>query len=211
MFQEIKSEMQTSLSNIVHRTAQHLSDFSSFQSDANNKETKQIILVELVQMLFEQFKSVAQAHSVLLNNFARAAKAHNVDLKLYDMNFYWIQLQAVFQSFLNDYLDVQNISAESQLNTEFTNTSDISSFFSRRKPQRYLWGNALHFIILLWFSVAAKRRRCLSLTVLQVHWVWALWKLGTLRWDLVISWLCAHRIRTILLFCSFRLCVLLKL
>lgn len=94
--------------------------------------------MELVQILFEQFKNVAQAHSVLLNNFARAARAHNVDLKLYDINFYWTQVQAVLQSLLNDYLDVQNVSAESQLNTEFTNTSDISSFFSRRKPQRYL-------------------------------------------------------------------------
>lgn len=130
--------MQTYLSNIVHRTTQHLSDFSSFQSDTNNKESKQQILVELVQILFEQFKSVAQAHSVVLNNFARAAKAHNVDLKLYDINFYWTQVQAVFQSLLNDYLDVQNISAGSQLTNEFTNTSDISSFFSRRKPQRCL-------------------------------------------------------------------------
>lgn len=94
-----------------------------------------MLLVELMQMLFEQFKCVAQAHAVLLSNISRAAKAHNVDLKLYDINFFWMQVQAVFQSLLNDYLDVQNISAESQLLSSDTSTSDVSSFFSRRKPQ----------------------------------------------------------------------------
>lgn len=79
---------------IVHRTTQHVSDFRNFQNGDNN-EGKQQLLVELVQMLFEQFKSVAEMHAMLLKCFSRAEKAHNVKLHLYDMNLYWTQVQNV--------------------------------------------------------------------------------------------------------------------
>lgn len=82
--------MQNSLMHIIYRTTQHVSDFRNFQNEDSN-EGKQQLLVELVQMLFEQFKAVAQMHSVLLKCFAKADKS----LQLYDMNFYWIQVQNV--------------------------------------------------------------------------------------------------------------------
>lgn len=93
-FQEIKTEMQNSLMQIVYRTTQHVSDFRNFPNEDGNTEGKQQ-LVELVQLLFEQFKAIAQVQSVLLKYFSKAQKAHNVQLQLYDMNFYWTQVQNI--------------------------------------------------------------------------------------------------------------------
>lgn len=83
--------MQNSLMQIIHRTTQHVSDFRNFQNDDGNDGKQQ--LVELVQILFEQFKAVAHMHSILLKYIAKAQKAHNIQMQVYDMNFYWIQVQ----------------------------------------------------------------------------------------------------------------------
>lgn len=40
------------------------------------------------------------------------------------------------QLLLNDYLDIPNLSSESQLNSDFASSSDMSSYFSRRKQQK---------------------------------------------------------------------------
>lgn len=40
------------------------------------------------------------------------------------------------QLLLSDYLDIPNISSESQLNSDFSGSTDISSYFSRRKQQK---------------------------------------------------------------------------
>lgn len=85
--------MQNSLMQIIYRTTQHVSDFRNFPNEDGNEGKQQ--LVELVQLLFEQFKSVAQMQSILLKYFAKAQKAHNVQLQLYDMNFYWTQVQNI--------------------------------------------------------------------------------------------------------------------
>lgn len=99
--------MQNSLMHIIYRTTQHVSDFRNFQADDSN-EGKQQLLVELVQMLFEQFKAVAQMHSISLKCFAKAAKAHNIQLDLYDMNFYWIQVQnVVCRNYMNNLMYIQ--------------------------------------------------------------------------------------------------------
>lgn len=89
--------MQNSLMQIISRSTQHVSDFRNFQNEdtISNEGKQQHLLVELVQMLFEQFKAVAQMHAVLLQCFDKAAKAHNVQLQLYGMNFYWTQVQNV--------------------------------------------------------------------------------------------------------------------
>lgn len=87
--------MQTSLLNIIQRTTQHVKDYAMFQSDEGNKESRQAALIEVVKMLFEQFKCVAQAHLLLLKNFMRASKTHKVELQLYDTNFFWSQVQIV--------------------------------------------------------------------------------------------------------------------
>lgn len=72
-----------------------MNDFFNFQSDESNKDGKQHALVELIQMLFEQFKNIADAHAVLLQNFSRACKARKIEVEVYDMSHFWSQVQAV--------------------------------------------------------------------------------------------------------------------
>lgn len=100
LFQEIRSEMQNSLMQIIHRTTQHVADFAAFQNDENESDGTQQMLVELVQMLFEQFKTIAGAHAVFLKCLTKAEKAHNIKMQLYDINFYWSQVQNVVSAVL---------------------------------------------------------------------------------------------------------------
>ncbi|KAF5304349.1 hypothetical protein FQA39_LY09728 [Lamprigera yunnana] len=132
---KIKVEMQSELLSIIQRTTIYINDYSGIQMTNESKQTKQNALLELVLTLFEQFKEVAQAHSNLLKHLERATEAHQINDKLYDINVFWSQVQAVLQLLLNDYLDIQNITNESQLAENFSNPNDISSYFSRRKQQ----------------------------------------------------------------------------
>lgn len=81
--------MQTELTHIVNRTTNHVNDFISSQ---NGNEAK---LLELVQTLFDQFKDISHAHVVFLDYVNRAIKAHNIELKPYNINFYWVQVEGV--------------------------------------------------------------------------------------------------------------------
>ncbi|RZC35473.1 exocyst complex component 4 [Asbolus verrucosus] len=108
----IKDEMQVFLLAIIQRTTQHIKDFAGLQNEVDYKQA----LKELVQTLFLQFKEVAEANAVFLQNVEEAAKAHNTQL----------------EGFLNEYLDIQNISSDSPvINT--TDVTDLSSYFGRRK------------------------------------------------------------------------------
>ncbi|XP_017776973.1 PREDICTED: exocyst complex component 4 [Nicrophorus vespilloides] len=130
---ELQTEMQNELMHIVQKTTHHIYDYNSLQSV--DTKTKYSALVELVQTIFDQFKQIGQAHIIVLDHFSKASKCHNVDVNLYSIKNYWAQVQGVLQLMLNDYLDIQNITSDPQLNDSFTNPNDISSYFSRRKPQ----------------------------------------------------------------------------
>lgn len=132
----IKHEMQNELLLIVHRTTLHVNDFMNFQSSAEVKnQMKQNALLELVQTLFEQFRSIAQAHAKLLGHLTRAVEKYNVETNLYDMKEFWLKVQDVLQLLLTDYLDIQNLSPDSQLSMVYNDSNDVSSYFSRRKVQ----------------------------------------------------------------------------
>ncbi|KAK4881071.1 hypothetical protein RN001_004390 [Aquatica leii] len=132
---KIKVEMQNELLTIIKRTTIYINDYSAIPIMNDTKQAKQNALLELMLTLFDQLKEVARAHAVLLKHLGRAAEAHQISIKLYDMNVFWAQVQAVLQLLLNDYLDIQNVTSESQLADNFNNPNDISSFFSRRKQQ----------------------------------------------------------------------------
>lgn len=92
--------MQSALLYTVHRTTQYINDFVLTQNGEDNKQLKQQALVEFVNALFEQFKYVAEAHNILLTHLNRACKTHKIDIKLYDMNYYWYQVQAVVSIYI---------------------------------------------------------------------------------------------------------------
>lgn len=88
--------MQNELLLIVHRTTLHVNDFMNFQSSTEVKnQMKQNALLELVQTLFEQFRSIAQAHAKLLGHLTRAVEKYNVETNLYDMKEFWLKVQDV--------------------------------------------------------------------------------------------------------------------
>ncbi|CAH0552753.1 unnamed protein product [Brassicogethes aeneus] len=125
---EIKKSMQDTLVKIVQQSTNHVKSFVDLQS--SNK----LALKELVQVLFDQFKEIAQAHTILLNCLEKATKAHKITLDSYDIKFFWSKVQNVMVALLNDYLDIQNTSIEMQINNT-PESSDVNSFFSRRKQQ----------------------------------------------------------------------------
>lgn len=90
--------MKLELLSIAQRTTIFINDFKKYRED--DERSKHSLLVEFMQTLFEQFKQVAQAHSLLLKCLQRAISAHKIDAKLYDMNMYWTQVQLVVSTSL---------------------------------------------------------------------------------------------------------------
>lgn len=82
--------MQSELLNIIQRTTYYVNDYNAAQG-GDGKQVKPSALLELMLTLFEQYKQVAQAHSVFLSYVSRAYDAD----KLYDIKMFWTQVQAV--------------------------------------------------------------------------------------------------------------------
>lgn len=87
-----------------------------------------VALKELIQIVFEQFKDIAHVQSIFLTYLNRIGG----NFKPYSINYYWEQVQNVLESFLNDYLDIQNRPMDIEVN-EIASNNDISVYFSRRK------------------------------------------------------------------------------
>ncbi|CAH1993571.1 unnamed protein product [Acanthoscelides obtectus] len=122
---EIVQDMQTSLFHIIERATHYVKDFIEGMDP-------KLVLKELIQILFLQFKDVADSHRIILGYIEKACKIYKVDTKIYNLQFYWGQVQEVLQSFLSFYLDIQNTSGDLQINDNL-DTNDISVYFSRRK------------------------------------------------------------------------------
>lgn len=127
---ELVREMQMSLSHIIQKSTHHVIDF------ADNLDLK-LALKELIHVLFDQFKEVADMHQKCLKWVDKGIKLHKIDLKPYNIQYYWSQVQEVLQIFLSDYLDLQNLSNNLQVdnNASTSGSGDISAYFSRRKQQ----------------------------------------------------------------------------
>ena len=53
-------------------------------------------LLELLELVFTQFKQIADVHNALLKQFLGATQRHtNIDAKQYDIADYWQEAQAV--------------------------------------------------------------------------------------------------------------------
>ncbi|XP_069698515.1 exocyst complex component 4 isoform X1 [Periplaneta americana] len=132
--ESIKVQMQTELLAIIERTTQQILDSSQQPS----MRSTPLLLLELLQTVFDQFRHVAAAHASVLRSFSRAADRHRIDVRLYEMPDVWSKIQAVLQLLLTDYLDIQNMAGDpQQAPTSFSEpTSDISVYFARRRPPR---------------------------------------------------------------------------
>lgn len=94
--------METELLTVVQRTTNHINDFFSIQNGDNKQQ--QSALAELVQTLFDQFKEIAQAHSILLSHASKALKNKPLDFKIYEMNDLWVKIQDVVSKITQFYV-----------------------------------------------------------------------------------------------------------
>uniref|UniRef100_A0A182QEV9 Exocyst complex component Sec8 n=1 Tax=Anopheles farauti TaxID=69004 RepID=A0A182QEV9_9DIPT len=96
-----------------------------------------IPILELLDVVFRQFKLIANAHQQALRNYGNVIQRYNIpQVKPYDIIEYWGQAQAVLKLVLTDYLDIQNDSGDEALllRSQFTEqTTNVNAFFSRRK------------------------------------------------------------------------------
>uniref|UniRef100_A0A182ITU3 Exocyst complex component Sec8 n=1 Tax=Anopheles atroparvus TaxID=41427 RepID=A0A182ITU3_ANOAO len=94
-------------------------------------------MLELLELVFKQFKLIANAHQQALRNYGNVIQRYNIpQVKPYDIIEYWGQAQAVLKLVLTDYLDIQNDSGDEALlmRGQFPEQStNVNAYFSRRK------------------------------------------------------------------------------
>ncbi|KFB36954.1 AGAP001694-PA-like protein [Anopheles sinensis] len=103
----------------------------------SNQPTQPVPMLELLELVFKQFKLIANAHQQALRNYGNVIQRYNIpQVKPYDIIEYWGQAQAVLKLVLTDYLDIQNDSGDETLlmRGQFPEQStNVNAFFSRRK------------------------------------------------------------------------------
>ncbi|KAG8039773.1 hypothetical protein G9C98_000502, partial [Cotesia typhae] len=157
----IKSKMQNELLNIIARTSDSIkanadkmmpkSDVSGVRiinhadGDENNG---QLALLELLQTIFDQFRMIANAHSMALRSFSHVSKKYNVDVRLYEMPDVWSKIQVVLQLLLTEYLDIQNVVDRPFQPTNFSESSvDINAYFAKHpKNITFIFRPMMQFI-----------------------------------------------------------------
>lgn len=144
-FQTIKVQMQPELMTVVEKTTSYLKTYPSNVQQVNsnagsgdaNNGIRDHPLLNLIDLVYKQMKIIAESHALALKNYQSILKRYKLsDVEPYTVVDYWGQAQVVFQLMLADYLNIQSVNAEDQLKTSFPEQNiNISSFFSRRKPQ----------------------------------------------------------------------------
>uniref|UniRef100_A0A672GYU8 Exocyst complex component Sec8 n=1 Tax=Salarias fasciatus TaxID=181472 RepID=A0A672GYU8_SALFA len=102
------------------------------------------LLLELLELLFDKFKAVAQAHSVVLAHLQQTALqrpggAYEEDIRLYEQADVSAKIQAVLQVLLMEYLDVKNSRSATEPSAQLSYAStgsEFAAFFAKKKPQR---------------------------------------------------------------------------
>ncbi|CAI9732804.1 exocyst complex component 4 isoform X2 [Octopus vulgaris] len=137
----VKMRIQPELMAIVSRASEKIVESSCHKGDSLANEHQPRYLLQLLQLVFQQFRCVANAHQIILNNLQRIVASGapvRSDQLLYDMVDIWSKIQAVLQLLLSDYLDIQNSASSRQnapSNFDEPNT-DIGMYFSKKKPTK---------------------------------------------------------------------------
>ncbi|XP_037947074.1 exocyst complex component 4 [Teleopsis dalmanni] len=126
--EKLRVQIQDELLHVVRNTTQEL---ISLNLTANNRYP----LLALLEVIYEQFKSIAKTHTLLLKNYLAVVQKYSVvGPQPYDLTDFWAQAQSVLQLLLTDYLDIQNSAADESSQSAFSEpTSNINFFFLRRK------------------------------------------------------------------------------
>ncbi|XP_022257470.1 exocyst complex component 4-like [Limulus polyphemus] len=161
--EDIKSRSQKELMAIVRRTAQHVLDTAQNFTQAPSTLVSSIsgtipiasddqvftqpqLLMEMLEVLFEQFRCVTRAHKIVLDHLRRIGNAENSpgEVVLYELADIWSKIQAVLEILVGEYLDIHNTTSTPQnpppAFTEATATSGMASYFAKRrniKPKKF--------------------------------------------------------------------------
>ena len=92
---EIMSRIDSEISSIVNRETTQVSD-KAFSDKVANKDNNELLLLELLEKIFLQFRAVARMHHKLLNN---VKKQH------YTIQDVWFKIQNVLKFLLVEYLE----------------------------------------------------------------------------------------------------------
>ncbi|XP_064630302.1 exocyst complex component 4-like isoform X2 [Lineus longissimus] len=142
----MKSRIQPELLAIIQRASQQVAD-SAYQQGETDVLSSLFLpkyLMELLNLVFEEFRCVAMAHRMVLNNltrvtnYSKSGRDSPADVVLYNMMEVWSKIQAVLQLFLSDYLDIRNTaSSQQQAPSSFdVPSTDIATFFAKKRPAK---------------------------------------------------------------------------
>ncbi|XP_055641900.1 exocyst complex component 4 isoform X2 [Toxorhynchites rutilus septentrionalis] len=148
--ESIRVQMQSELLAIVTKSTQYIimlnqqhtqnqqqHQYGSSTNNAEELKEQTVPILELLDVVFKQFKLIATAHQMALKNYHNVIHRYGLpQTKAYDLIEYWGQAQAVLKLVLTDYLDIQNDSSDELMRVQFTDqATNINTFFSRRKMQ----------------------------------------------------------------------------
>ncbi|KAL1439235.1 hypothetical protein MTO96_010273 [Rhipicephalus appendiculatus] len=134
----IKERCQTELLAMVRRTTQVLHDTSNGSAQTASALQPRLLL-DLLDLLFEQFRSVASGHECVLANMHAMVDTQGPEngIPMYTLADVWARIQAVMEYVVGKYLDIHNTGSAQQVPppvfTEMTATNDIASYFTRRR------------------------------------------------------------------------------
>lgn len=98
----IQSQIQSELLTIVTKTSQHIVKMQPIIVDNSNSLSSTIIgatqqhpLLDLIDLLFKQFKLIGDGQNILLKNYLSVIQRYGITAKPYDIADYWFQAQGV--------------------------------------------------------------------------------------------------------------------
>lgn len=140
----IMERLEPELKQIVKRSTTQIADHAYQRGESLAQQSQPRLLLELLELLFDKFKAVAQAHNVVLSHLQQIAVqcpggAQEEGIKLYDQADVSAKIQTVLQVLLMEYLDVKNSrnTSEPSAQLSYASTgSEFAAFFAKKKPQR---------------------------------------------------------------------------
>ncbi|XP_072309676.1 exocyst complex component 4 [Eucyclogobius newberryi] len=140
----IMERLEPELKQIVKRSTTQIADHAYQKGESLAQESQPRQLLELLELLFDKFKAVAQAHNVVLSHMRHIAVqcprgAQEEGIKLYEQADVSAKIQTVLQVLLMEYLDVKNSRSSSEPSAQLSYAStgsEFAAFFSKKKPQR---------------------------------------------------------------------------
>ncbi|KAK3603022.1 hypothetical protein CHS0354_037770 [Potamilus streckersoni] len=136
----LKLQIHPELIAIVARASNEVVENSCGQGDTLANSNQPHHLLELLEMVFYQFRGVAHMHNIVLSNLHRIINSglHIKSEFMYDMKDVWSKIQGVLQLLLSEYLDVQNTEkSRHHAPASFDEPNvDIGLYFSKKKQQK---------------------------------------------------------------------------